>query len=105
MTLPRRRATEGWVASASASLSALFAGSGLAVQTTGDVDADPWTSRRCSARFHEVRLIPTTAATIRDAALDAKSLEAMAQWLLVFRDGSAVAEPAVFMQPYVYRIQ
>lgn len=220
---------------ASASLSMLFAGSGLAAQATGEVGADPATARRCSTQFHEARLISTSATPIPDAiwergsswdaavrfrldeggqpssiranvtsdidgkpaleqftvqalggyrfclpenalpgtayvgrmhfahsrlgaiygnaemyvqqfvpsytraevagrhvgtvevrgtfapdgrptsvevvhssgdpALDAKSLEAMAQWLLVFRDGSAVTRPVVYTQPYVYRIQ
>ena len=38
-----------------------------------------------------------------DAALDAKSLEAMAEYLLVFRDPKAVTRPVVFVQPYKFQ--
>ena len=38
-----------------------------------------------------------------DAALDAKSLEAMAEYLLVFREPRAVTRPVVFEQPYKFQ--
>ena len=40
-----------------------------------------------------------------DAALDAKSLESMAQWLLVFHDAAAVTGPVVYVQPYRYQLR
>ena len=52
-------------------------------------------------RPRRLRLVASSG----DAALDRKSLDAMATWQLVFRPGTEPKHPIVFEQPYTYAIQ